>query len=127
VHALRKLHDALAPGGALVDTQPLSPRPPVLAGHERLGSLDMRDWALTIRAIDEQFAQALAAGLFEVTAERRFVVPDVFDDGEEFLEVVSGWRGTQIPPALARKIRPAAPPVAVEQEIRLRLLAKEKP
>jgi hypothetical protein len=79
VDALRKLHDALGPEGTVVDTQPLSPRPPVRSDGEQLGTLDMREWARTIRAVDEQIGRALDAGLFEVTDERWFVVTDVFD------------------------------------------------
>jgi hypothetical protein len=126
VHALHKLHEALAPGGMIVDAQPLSPRPPVFSGRgrERLGTIDMREWARTIAAVDEQVARALDDGLFEVTAERRYVVADVFDAGEEFVDVVSEWGGTRIPPRLAARILDAAPPVAVEEDVRLRLLSR---
>src|SRR5262249_30047531 len=102
-----------------------SPRPPVLAAGERLGSLDMREWVGTIRAVDEQFALVVDEGLFEITGERRFVVPDVFDSGDDFVDVVSEWNGTRIAPGLAAKIRKAAPPVSVAAAIRLRLLARK--
>jgi hypothetical protein len=124
VDALRKLHEALAPGGLLVDTQPLSARPPVFSEAEQLGTIDMREWARTIRAIDEQMGSAVGEGLFEVTDERRFVVTDVFDSGDEFVAEVSEWGGTRIAPRLATKIRKAAGPVSVDQEVRLRLLAR---
>jgi hypothetical protein len=125
VDALRKLHDALGPEGTIVDTQPLSPRPPVVSGGERLGSLDMREWARTIRAVDEQVARAFDEGLFEVTDERRYVVTDVFDTGDEFVDEVSEWGGTRIAPRLATKIRAAAGPVSVDEDVRLRLLSKK--
>jgi hypothetical protein len=86
VDALRKLHEALLPEGRVVDTQPLSPRPEVFAAGERIGSLDMRDWARTIASVDGEIDQALAAGLFVVEAERRIVVTDAFDNG------VDAWR-----------------------------------
>jgi hypothetical protein len=85
----------------------------------------MREWARTIAAVDEQIARALDDGLFEVTAERRYVVADVFDAGEDFVEVVSEWGGTRIPSRLVAKIRRAEPPVTVEEEVRLRLLARK--
>ena len=47
---------------------------------------------------------------------------DEFDIGDEFVEIVSGWRGTRIPPALAEHPHSASPPVRVHQEVRLRLL-----
>jgi hypothetical protein len=124
VHALRTLHEALVPGGMLVDTQPLSPRPPVFSGGERLGTLDMREWARIVRAVDEEVAKGLAEGLFELRDEDRFVVQVVFDGGEEFLEIVGEWDGTRIPPRLAAKVREAAPPLSVEMDVRLRLFSK---
>jgi hypothetical protein len=124
VDALRTLHAALRPGGRLVDTQPLSPRPPVASVGNRLGSLDMREWTRTIRAVDEQVARALADGLFELEDERRFVVTDGFDDGPECVETVTGWGGTRLSAGLAAKIRKAAPPLTVAQEVRLRLLVR---
>jgi hypothetical protein len=124
VDALRKLRDALLPGGRVVDTQPLSPRPPVFAAGERIGSLDMRDWARTIASVDAEIKRALADGLFALEAERRIVVTDSFDSGVECLEEVREWGGTKVPKALEAKFEAAHPPVTLDQEVRLRLLAK---
>jgi hypothetical protein len=124
VDALRTLHEALVPRGKLVDTQPLSPQPPVCSAGGRLGSLDMREWVQTIQAVDEQVERALADDLFRLEDERRFVVADGFDDGVECAETVSEWEGTRVAPSLAAKIRDAMPPLTVEQEIRLRLLVR---
>jgi hypothetical protein len=124
VDALRKLHEALLPGGRVVDTQPLSPRPEVFAAGERIGSLDMRDWAQTIASVDAEIERTLAAGLFALEAERRIVVTDSFDSGVECLEEVREWGGTKVPKALQAKLRAAHPPVTLEQEVKIRLLAK---
>jgi hypothetical protein len=35
---------------------------------------------------------------------------------------VTGWQGTTVPDALARRISKATPPIRVCQEVRLRLL-----
>ena len=122
MHALRQLHAALVPGGIVVDTQPLSPRSPVDDDRGRLGRLDMRDWRETIDAVDDRIAQAIDAGLFAVDGERVVEVADEFDSGAEFLEVVGGWRGTQIPASVAEHAAAASPPVRVIQDVRLRLL-----
>jgi hypothetical protein len=124
VDALRKLDEALQPGGRVVDTQPLSPRPDVFAAGERIGSLDMRDWARTIALVDAEIESALAAGLFALEAELRLVVTDSFDSGLECLEEVREWAGTKVPKALEAKFQAAPPPVVLEQEVRLRLFAK---
>jgi hypothetical protein len=122
VHALRKIHAALVPGGIVVDTQPLSPRPPVDTATNRLGTLDMREWRRTIDAVDGRMAQAIDEGLFAIEGEHIFEVADEFDSGAEFVEVVGAWRGTLIPAPLVKRAAAARPPVRVIQDVRLRLL-----
>ena len=124
VDALRTLHHALARDGKVIDTQPLSPRPPVSDAGRRIGTLDMREWARTIAAVDAEVERALAEGLFAIEAEERIVVTDSFDSGSECVEEVQEWGGTTVPKSLERTIRAASPPVTLEQEVRLRLLAR---
>jgi hypothetical protein len=124
VDALRTLHHALVPEGVVVDTQPLSPRPAVFAAGERIGSLDMREWARTIASVDAEIERALEEGLAVLQGEARFMVTDSFDSGPECVEEVREWGGTKVPKALAAKLRAAPPPITLEQEVRLRLLAR---
>jgi hypothetical protein len=122
VHALRNLYAALLPGGIVIDTQPLSPHPPVDAAGERLGTLDMREWRQTIEDVDGRVAETIDDGLFAVEGEHVIEVADEFDSGAEFVEVVRAWRGTRIPASLVERARRASPPVRVVQEVRIRLL-----
>jgi hypothetical protein len=122
VNALRTLHAALADDGLLVDTQPTSAHPPVAAASGELGTLDMREWARTIAAVDDRFEAAIREGLFAATDERSFVVTESFDDAAEMLAVVRDWRGTHIPAALERRIAGQPGGIRVHQDIRLRLL-----
>jgi hypothetical protein len=122
VRALKRVHAALLPGGLVVDSQPVSPEPPVEAVDGNLGSLDMREWRATIDAVDERIAEAIGLGLFALESEHVITVPDEFDSGAEFIEVVSAWRGTRIPPPVAARATAARPPVRVPQEVRLRIL-----
>lgn len=124
VDALRRLREALTPRGKLVDTQPRSARPPVFADGTTLGTVDMREWVRTIRAVDAQIERALAEGLFTLEAERSFVVTDTFGNGAECVEVVSEWGGTTIPSRLAARLRRIDEPVTLDAEVRLRLLAR---
>jgi hypothetical protein len=125
VHALRNIHATLAPGGILVDTQPVSARPQVASDGVSLGSLDMRAWLDTIQAIDELVAETIRIGLYELQHESRFVVTDTFDDGPECVEIVNGWRGTRIPDSVAVQLAATTTQVTVQQEIRMRLLRSE--
>ena len=124
MHALRNIHTALAADGILVDTQPVSASPPVALDGGELGSLDMREWLDTIHAVDERFAQTIAAGLYELEHESWLVVTDSFDNGPECLDIVSGWRGTSVSAGLSRQLAAAASRVSVQQEVRLRLLRR---
>lgn len=122
MHALRRIHAALVPGGLLVDTQPVSARPPVCGGGRRLGTLDMREWLRTIDAVDAFVAKTIAEGLYAIEDEECFVVTDDYDNGLELVETVSDWRGTRISHALAKSVAAAASPLTVHQEVRLRVL-----
>jgi hypothetical protein len=124
VHALHNIHAALAPGAILVDTQPVSARPPVGADGVTLGTLDMRDWLETIQAVDALVAETVSAGLYELQHESRFVVTDVYDNGLECLEIVGGWRGTRIPEDVSTRLAATPSQVTVQQEVRLRLLRR---
>ena len=124
MHALRNIHVALAPDGVLVDTQPVSARPPVASNGGELGTLDMRDWLDTIHAVDERFAETIAAGLYELEHESWFVVTDTYDNGPECLDIVSGWRGTRVPSEMTQRLAAATSTVTVEQQVRLRLLRR---
>jgi hypothetical protein len=120
---LHNIHAALVPDAVLVDTQPISPRPVVAADGTRLGTLDLREWAKTIRAVDERMAETIGTGLYKVEHEERLIVSDTFESGSECLETAREWRGTRVPRALANQLAGAGP-VTVEQEVRLRLLRR---
>jgi hypothetical protein len=124
VHALHKIHEALAPDAILVDTQPVSGRPTVAADGVTIGTLDMSEWLDTIQAVDERTAETICAGLYELQREQRFVVTDRYDNGPECLEHVGDWRGATVPQALVMRLGAVTSPVAVQQVVRLRLLRR---
>jgi hypothetical protein len=119
VNALHRIHAALVPGGVIVDTQPVSPDPPVTAGGAELGRLDMREWRALIDEID---GLTLQAGLFAVEAEREIVVTDTYDGGPELVEIVGGWKGTRIPGELAARLAGESGVAGVHQDVRVRIL-----
>ncbi len=127
MHALHNIHAALTPDGLLVDTQPLSPHPSAAADGAELGTLDMREWLDTIRAVDHLIAEVVDAGFYETQHEARFVVTDAFDNGRECLETASSWRQARVPRPLASLLETTTATVTVEQEVRLRLLRRAMP
>ena len=124
MHALHNIHAALVLDAILVDTQPVSARPPVAAEGVTLGTLDMREWLDTIQAVDELVAETIAAGLYQLLHESRFVVTDSFDTGRECLETVAGWQGTRVPDNVSTRLPNTTVRVTVEQDVRLRLLRR---
>jgi hypothetical protein len=127
VHALRTIHASLAPDGLLVDTQPISPHPRVTANGAELGTLDMREWVETIHAVDERVNETIAAGLYELTDERDLLVTSTFDDGPDCLAITGAWQGTHVPELLADRLADLRDEVAVEQQVRLRVLRRGQP
>jgi hypothetical protein len=125
VDALERIHAALDDGGLVADTQPVSPHPPVFAGDEHIGALDMREWGETIRAVDREITSTVERGLFSVRADTWVVVPDVFDDLEQLIETAADWRGTRVPDELAAHAGSARGPVRLDQRVRLRVLVKQ--
>ena len=122
VHALQRIRAALQPGGVVIDTQPVSPDPPIAAAGRPLGRIDMHDWLETIDAVDALIAQSLDAGLYSIEREQHFIVTDSWDSGAECVDTIASWQGTRLPEALTRQIVAASPPLTVHQEVRLRLL-----
>ena len=106
----------------LIDTQPVSPEPPIAAAGSPIGRLDMREWLETINAVDTLTAQTVEAGLYSVEDERRFTVTDTWDSGPDCAQTVARWQGTRLPDELAKRIAAASPPLTVDQEVRLRVL-----
>jgi hypothetical protein len=124
VDVLTRLHDALVPGGVLVDTQPVSPRLPVALDGEPAGDLDDDEWLEIVAGVDAELEQAVAASLFELQHEERYTVLHEFGSGSECLEVVSSWAGTRVPDELAARLEGSSARTTVEQETRLRLFGR---
>ena len=122
MNALRRIHAALVPGGIVVDTQPVSPWPPVTTPAAELGALDMRGWREIVEAVDERIAIVVDDGLFAVETKPSFVVADKFESGPLLVETVRGWQGTTVPSPLAARLAAHQGLVQVHQDVRLRLL-----
>lgn len=121
VDVLTRIHAALVPGGVLVDTQPVAPVLPVALDGEPIGELDDERWLETVAAVDAETDLTVAAGLFELRHEERYSVVHEFGSGEECLEVVGSWAGTDVPAEVASRLRRGSESVTVEQLTRLRV------
>jgi hypothetical protein len=102
--------------------QPVGPRPPVEANGSRLGSLDMREWRVTIDRVAALVDETIADGFFAEEGERAYEVLETFEDGKELVETVRDWTGTKISRTLAARVERAPPPLAIRESVRLRVL-----
>ena len=124
VDALERIHAALDEGGVVVDTQPVSARPPVVGTNGQLGMLDMREWAKTIASVDARIVETVGHGLFSVVADEHVVVTDAYDDLAEFVEEAGQWVGTRVPRELAQRADAVSGAVELHQDVRVRVLAR---
>lgn len=123
VDALERIHAALVDGGVVVDTQPVSPWPPVVGKRGQIGLLDMSDWSKTIAQVDAEITKTIKHGLFEVVADRLIVVRDHYDNVGELVQYTSEWEGTSVPADLAALAASEEGAVELRQDVRVRLLA----
>jgi hypothetical protein len=84
----------------------------------------MREWIETIVAVDERVNDTIVTGLYHVTDERELVVTSIFDDGPDCLEIAGAWRGTRVPRPLVERLAVVHDQVALEQQVRFRLLRR---
>ena len=109
----------------VVDTQPVSARPAVVGSRGRLGTLDMREWANTIAAVDARIVETIDRGLFSLAADEHVVVTDLYDDLAELVEETGQWAGTRVPRELAQRGDAGGGAVELHQDVRVRVLARE--
>jgi hypothetical protein len=60
-----------------------------------LCTLNLREWARTIAAIDGQIEETLRDGRFHLRDVRHFVSRMKYDDGSELIEATREWAGTR--------------------------------
>jgi hypothetical protein len=124
VDALTRIRAALAPGGVLVETTPISRRLPVDLDGEPVGELDDDEWLETVAAVDREIEKAVTSGLFELAHEEQYGVVHEFGSGDECLEVVGAWGGTTVPAAVTARLERASGRPTVEHDVRLRLFVR---
>jgi hypothetical protein len=123
VNALRRIHEVVKAGGALMDLHPTRPFASVEAGGRQLGSLDEAEFMELVSETEAGLEQAVTLGLFARQKALRFEVVERFDDGEELLRKIDeDWFGTFVPPELADAVRAEQPPFDLRERVVLQRL-----
>ena len=114
MNALRNIHTALVPGGMLVDIHPIPPAEQAEADGRVLGRIDEREFFGIVRSSEHALE---SCGVFELEAGVEHDVVERFDTVEEFFEIVGEREGTRIPARLASRVRAAAPPIDLRENV----------
>jgi SAM-dependent methyltransferase len=118
VNALRQIHQALVPGGVLLDMHPVPPSTRAEVRGRSLGEFD-----------DAEFMQIVAdaegvldgSGLFARESEVEFDYLERYDDPAQMLEDIrEDWEGCRIPAELEQRILEADEPVDIWERVVLR-------
>ena len=125
MHVLRRVHQAVRPGGLLLDVHPLGLEFAVRAGSRGLGFVDTRKFAAVLEAMNRPVEQTISEGLYDELRSLRRHVTERFDDAAEALEEADSWENLRLPAAVRRRLRQTdETPVEFIDTVRYRLLRK---
>jgi SAM-dependent methyltransferase len=118
VHALRQIHQALVPGGILLDMHPVPPSTRAEVQGKSLGEFDDAEF---MQIVADAEAEIERTGLFRGVSEVEFDYLERYDEPGQMLEDIrEGWEGCRIPPELEARIREADGPVDIWERVVLR-------
>ena len=118
MHALRQIHQALVPGGVLLDMHPVPPSTRAEARGESLGEFDDAEFMELVAAGEAKIEDS---GLFTRESELEFDYLERYDDPVQLLEdIKEGWEGCRIPAELEQRILEADEPVDIWEHVVLR-------
>jgi hypothetical protein len=118
VHALRRIHQALVPGGVLLDMHPVPPSTRAEVRGESLGDFDD---SVFMRIVSDAEEVLERSGLFEWESELEFDYLERYDDPAQLLEdIEDGWEGCSVPKELEARILEADGPVEIWERVVLR-------
>jgi SAM-dependent methyltransferase len=102
VHALRQIHQALVPGGVLLDMHPVPPSTRAEVQGRSLGDFDDAEF---MQIVADAEAEIERGGLFTRQSEVEFDYLERYDDPAQLLEDIrEGWEGCRITPELEARI-----------------------
>jgi hypothetical protein len=119
VHALRHVHELLAPGGTMVDLHPVTEEQ-VEAEGRIVGVIRELEYVTThLPNAEARLRQAIDEGLYALETEISFDVLQHFDRHDELLDAKDALEGQD---ALIRMILEASPPLVIREHVVLRRL-----
>jgi SAM-dependent methyltransferase len=118
VHALRQIHQALVPGGVLLDMHPVPPSTRAEVQGRSLGDFDDAEFMELVAAAEAKIEHS---GLYTRESELEFDYLERYDDPAQLLEDIrEDWEGCRIPAELEQRILEAEEPVDIWERVVLR-------
>jgi hypothetical protein len=125
VHALRRIHQALVPGGVLLDMHPVPPSTRAEVAGRSLGEFDDAEF---MQIVADAEAEIERSRLFERESEVEFDYLERYDDPAQLLDdIKEEWDGCVVPPDLEARILQAGGPVDIWERVVLRRFRAEAP
>ena len=125
MHALRRIHQALVPGGVLLDMHPVPPSTRAEVAGQSLGEFDDAGF---MQIVADAEAEIERSGLFGRESEVEFDYLERYDDPAQLLEDINEeWDGCSVPPDLEARILAADGPVDIWERVVLRRFRSEAP
>ena len=122
MHALRQIHQALVPGGILLDMHPIPPSTRAEVQGRSLGEFDDSEF---MEIVANAEADLERTGLFTQESEVEYDYLERYDDPAEMLEDIrEDWETCRVPPDLEKRILDAEGPVDIWERVVLRRFSR---
>ena len=123
MHALRQIHQALVPGGILLDMHPIPPSTRAEVRGRSLGEFDDSEF---MEIVANAEADLERTGLYTRESEVEYDYLERYDDPAEMLEEIrEDWETCRVPPDLEKRILEADGPVDIWERVVLRRFRAE--
>jgi len=125
VHVLRNVHQAVRPGGLVLEIHPLGIDIPIRAGSRGLGFIEASDFAVVVEGVDAAVDALVAEGTLEDCETRKRHIVERFDTADEAVEELSTWDDLRPSDDLLDQVRTAEErPIDLVETIGYRLLRR---
>ena len=124
MHALRQIHQALVPGGVLLDMHPVPPSTQARVQGRSLGEFDDSEF---MELVANGEAEVERSGLFTQESEVEFDYLERYDNPAEMLEDIrEDWETCKVPAELETLILEAEGPVDIWERVVLRRFTRSR-
>lgn len=124
MHALRQIHQALVPGGVLLDMHPIPPSTRAEVRGRSLGEFDDSEF---MEIVANAEADLERTGLFTWESEVEYDYLERYDDPAEMLEDIrEDWETCRVPAELEQRILGVDGPVDIWERVVLRRFTRSR-